>query len=436
MKKLIALLLVIAMTLTMVSAMAATEYDVTEPINIEWWHAHESQFDEQIAYMVDKFNSENTMGITVTPKYMGSYTEIDTAFRAADAASTVPALVCCNTSYPASYGAAGLCEVLDPYIDAFEYDVEDFGEGLLASTSYDDEQIALPYLISTQCMYYNKTAADAEGIEMPKTIDDMDAFLEKATLFNEDGTTKRYGTVFGGWDYWYHEMLFKNNGVQIVTDDGTTDVNSAKSVEIVTKIKEWIDKGYAYYAIGSGASSNMRDLFIAGGAFSVFHTSSLYTTYVNRVNALEDESARFEVGMAWLPGGSDGESFKSEVGGAAIFIPAKATQAEKNAAWQFMMFMASPEINLYWSDNTGYLPTRGSVVDLPAYEEYLAKKPAMDPIIKMASWINPRNQNPAYNNCGNLWREALGEIYNNGAPIQETLDQLATEIQAELDAVK
>jgi len=436
MKKLLALLMTAVMLLCAMPALAATEYDVTEPITIEWWHAHESQFDEQIAYMVDKFNAENGMGITVVPKYMGAYAEIDTAFRAADAAGAVPALVCCNTSYPASYGAAGLCEVLDPYIDAFDYDVEDFGEGLLASTSYDDEQIALPYLISTQCMYYNKTAAEAEGIEMPKTFDEMEAFLEKATIFNEDGTTARYGTVFGGWDYWYHEMLFKNNGVQIVTEDGETDVNSEKSVEINTKIKEWIDKGYAYYAIGSGASSNMRDLFIAGGAFSVFHTSSLYTTYVNRVNALEDESARFEVGMAWLPGGEDGESFKSEVGGAAIFIPAKATQAQKNAAWQFMMFMASPEINLYWSDNTGYLPTRGSVVDLPEYQEYLAKKPAMDPIIKMASWINPRNQNPAYNNCGNLWREALGEIYNNGAPIQETLDQLAVEIQAELDAVK
>ncbi len=436
MKRFFAFLLCAAMLLSVVPALAATEYDVTEPITIEWWHAHESQFDEQIQYMVDKFNAENGMGITVVPVYKGAYADIDTAFRAADAAGAVPALVCCNTSYPAAYGAAGLCEVLDPYIDAFDYDVEDFGEGLLASTSYDDEQICLPYLISTQCMYYNKTAAEAEGIEMPKTIDDMEAFLEKATLFNEDGTTKRYGTVFGGWDYWYHEMLFKNNGVQIVTPEGTTDVNSEKSIELNTKIKEWIDKGYAYYAYGSGASSNMRDLFIAGGAFSVFHTSSLYTTYVNRVNALEDEAARFEVGMAWLPGGSDGESFKSEVGGAAIFIPAKASQAEKNAAWQFMMFMASPEINLYWSDNTGYLPTRGSVVSLPEYQEYLAKKPAMDPIIKMASWINPRNQNPAYNNCGNLWRAALAEIYNNGAPVKETLDQLAVEIQAELDAVK
>lgn len=73
--------------------------------------------------------------------------------------------------------------MLDPYIDAYDYDLEDFGEGLIASTSYEDEQICLPYLISTQVMYYNKTAAEEEGITMPKTFDEMEAFLEKATIF-------------------------------------------------------------------------------------------------------------------------------------------------------------------------------------------------------------------------------------------------------------
>ena len=262
------------------------------------------------------------------------------------------------------------------------------------------------------------------------SFDEMDAFLEKATIFNEDGTTKRYGTVFGGWDYWYYEMLYKNNGVETVTADGTTDVNSAKSVEITTKIKEWIDKGYAYYAYGTNASTNMRQLFWDGGAFSVFHTSSMYDTYLTNVAASADP---FEVGMAWLPGGSDGESFKSEVGGSAILIPAAASQAEKNAAWQFMMFMTSPEINLYWADKTGYFPTRASVQGTPEYEEYLSRKPAMADVVSMSSWINPRNQNPAYDACANLWRHALAQIFNEGAPIQETLDALAVEIQETLD---
>lgn len=429
MKRFLALLLC-AVLLLPAFAFAATEYDVTAPIEITWWHAHEDQLSEYLNYMVDKFNKENTMGITVKPVYIGSYGEINTQFIAADAAGEVPALVTCNTSYPASYGKDGLCEVLDPYMDAFDYDIQDFGEGLIASTSYDEEQIALPYLISTQVMYYNKTAAEAEGITMPKTIDEMDAFLEKATQFNEDGTTKRYGTVFGGWDYWYYEMLFKNNGVETVTADGKTDVNSEKSAEITAKMKEWIDKGYAYYAYGEGASQNMRQLFFNGGAFSVFHTSSLYDTYVT--NVAKSESP-FEVGMAWLPGGSDGASFKSEVGGSAILIPAKASQAEKNAAWQFLMFMTSPEINLYWADKTGYFPTRASVQETPEYAEYLSRKPAMADIVAMSKWINPRNQNPAYNACANLWRDALAKVFNENAPLQETLDQLAAEIQEQLD---
>ncbi|MBO2516235.1 MAG: ABC transporter substrate-binding protein [Clostridiales bacterium] len=441
MKKIVALLLAAVMLMSLTGALAATEYDVNEPITIEWWHAHESQFDEYIEYMVNKFNTENPYGITVVPVYKGSYTEINEQFIAADAAAregagTVPAICCCNTSYPAGYGAAGLCEVLDPYIEAFDYDVEDFGEGLVLSTSFDGEQICLPYLISTQCMYYNKTAAEAEGIEMPKTLDEMEDFLIKATIFNEDGTTARYGTVFGGWDYWYHEMLFKNNGVQIVTEEGTTDVNSEQSIAINTKIKEWIDKGYAYYAYGSGASSNMRDLFVAGGAFSVFHTSSLYTTYTGKVETkyADNPENAFEVGMAWLPGGYDHESFKSEVGGSCIFIPASATQAEKNAAWQFMMFMTSAEINLYWADKTGYFPTRASVKALPEYQEYLERKPAMADIINNAAWINPRNQNPAYDTCATLWRHALATIYNEGADVTETLNALAVEIQETLDA--
>lgn len=83
---------------------------MTEPITITWWHAHEDQLTEYLNYR-DKFNTENEMGITVEPVYIGSYDEINTQFIAAAAAGTgtVPALVTCNTSYPASYGKDGLC---------------------------------------------------------------------------------------------------------------------------------------------------------------------------------------------------------------------------------------------------------------------------------------------------------------------------------------
>ena len=425
MKKYLAFALAAIMLLSIAQVSLAESYEVTEPITIQWWHAHEDRFNPQIEYMINKFHETNPL-ITVEPVYIGSYSQINTQLIAAVASGEVPALCTANTSYPPSYGAAGICEVLDPYIEASGYDVADFGEGLIAATSYEGQQICLPYLISTQVMFYNKTYADAEGIEMPKTFDEMDAFLEKATLFNEDGTTKRYGTVFAGWDYWYFEMLYKNNGVNVINEDGlSTDLNGEDAVYITTKIKEWIDKGYAYFAYGTDASPNMRQLFWDGGAFSVFHTSSLYDLYVN--------SSDFEVGMVWLPGGMDHESYKSEVGGSVILIPAKASQAQKNAAWVFLQFMTSPEINLYWADNTGYFPTRQSVLATEAVTDYLNRKPAMKNVMEKSQWINPRNQFPAYDMVANLWRDTLAQIFVEGAPVQETLDGLAMEVTEELE---
>ena len=98
-----------------------------------------------------------------------------------------------------------------------------------------------------------------------------------------------------------------------------------------------------------------------------------------------------------------------------------------------MMFMTSPEINLYWADKTGYFPTRASVQGTPEYEEYLSRKPAMADIVAMSSWINPRNQHPAYDQIANLWRHALAKVCNEKAPVQDTLDELVTEVNEILE---
>ena len=61
MKKMLALILSVLMIASMVPAMAATEYDVTEPITIKWWHAHEGAYKDDMDWMVNKFNAENRL---------------------------------------------------------------------------------------------------------------------------------------------------------------------------------------------------------------------------------------------------------------------------------------------------------------------------------------------------------------------------------------
>ena len=142
-------------------------YEVTEPITIKWWHALEEQYSETVQKVVDDFNKSQDM-ITVEAEYIGSYKKLNEALVAAHAAGTdLPAITVANTPYVAEYGAGGLTEDLTPYIQASGYDLKDFGEGMITASSYNGKQVSLPFLISTQIVYYNKDMADEMGIEIP-----------------------------------------------------------------------------------------------------------------------------------------------------------------------------------------------------------------------------------------------------------------------------
>ena len=212
-------------------------YEVTEPITIKWWHALEDQYSGIVEQVVNDFNSSQDL-ITVEAEYIGSYSELNEALVAAHAAGTgLPAITVANTPYVAEYGASGLTENLDPYIEATGYDVADFGAGMLEAAKYDGTQVSLPFLISTQIMYYNKDKVEEMGITLPETWADMDAFMEAGTVKAADGTTEQYATIIPGWDQWYFETFYLNQGVKIINvDQLTTDLNSDKAVEIASKM--------------------------------------------------------------------------------------------------------------------------------------------------------------------------------------------------------
>lgn len=394
-------------------------YEVTEPITITWWHALEEQYTDTVEQIVNDFNNSQDL-ITVQAEYVGSYSDVNEALVAAHAAgSGLPAITVANTPYVAGYGAGGLTEDLTPYIEATGYDVEDFGDGMIAASQYEGKQVSLPFLISTQIMFYNKDMADEMGITMPTTWEEMDTFMQEGTVKAADGSTETYATIIPGWDQWYFETFYLNQGVKIINDDQvTTDLDSETAVAIAAKMKEWCDNGYAYWTgTADDASSNMRNNFISGKALSVIHTTSLYDTYVDQCD--------FEVGMAWLPGA---ETKNQEIGGCVLLIPAKNDQATKNAAWQFMQYLCSKDVNMTWAEGTGYMPTRKSVLETEEGQAFLEKKPAFQAIFDNLDLINPRIQHAAWNQLTTIWKNSMAELIIEGGDVQEAMDQMAMEI--------
>lgn len=401
----------------------ASMYEVTEPITIQWWHALEDQYSKTVTEVVDGFNSSQDL-ITVEPVYVGSYAQLNEALVAAHAAGTgLPAVTVANTPYVAEYGAGGLTEDLTPYIQATGFEIDDFGKGMIEASSYDGKNVALPFLISTQIVYYNKDMADELGITIPEKWDDMDSFLKAASVVN-NGTTERYAMMIPGWDQWYFETFYLNQGVKIVNDDRiSTDLDGDTAVGLVNKIKGWVDEGSLYWTMmDSDASSNMRQSFIDKKTFSVVHTSSLYNTYVDLCD--------FEVGMSWLPGGA---TKNQEIGGSVILIPAKNDQATKNAAWQFLSYLCSKDVNMKWAKETGYIPTRNSVLQTEEGVAFLEEKPAFQCIFDNLDLINPRIQHPGWNQLSTIWKNYMLEIMIEDVDINSKLEDMVQEINEALE---
>ena len=397
-----------------------SKYEVTEPITITWWHALESQYDELVADVVKKFNATQNL-ITVEAQYIGSYKDINEALVAAHAAGTgLPAVAVANTDYVASYGDSGLYENLDPYIAGTGYDVDDFSAGLLLSSQYEGKQVALPFLHSTQVIYYNKTMADENGWTIPEKIEDFTPFI--AEVHSKKGI---YGTVVPGWDQWYFETMYLNEGVQIITGDNDCDLNSETALGVTNMIKGWCDAGDAYFAAGTDASATMRQNFYDQKTFSVMHTSSLYNNYVSKC-------PDFEVGMAWYPAATTGDK-NSEVGGCVLGIPSKNDQATKNAAWQFLQFLCGKEVNMEWAEGTGYLPTRNSVLNTDEGKEFLEKKPAFQCIFDNLNLINPRIQNAAWSELATTWKNYMEIMMNQDGDVTSGSNDMVTEINEILE---
>lgn len=400
---------------------AAAKYEVTEPVTIEFWHAVEEQYRSVLEEIVADFQTKNP-NIKVDVLYQGSYADINEKFLAANTAggSEMPSLLVVTAPAMTAYAANGILEPLDAYITDTQFPIDEFATGMVEAYTRDGEQYGLPFLNSAYVWFYNKTITDAEGIEMPKTWDEIDGFMQKAAkpTLASDGFPERYAAAFGGWDAFYFESLLWNNGVKMVNDDGvTTGINSPVAVEMSEQFQKWCDANQAKWSYGKGASGDMRQAFLDGKIVSVMHTCSLYGTY---------QKADFELGMIFPPKGT--EKGISEIGGCSLGIPSSIDQAKKNAAWQLMKFLTEPENNMKMVEITGYLPTRPSTIESDLGKAYLEKNPALADLYANLDNIYPQINNLALDDMLTKWETHLAKAINEKGNMKEELAAAEIEI--------
>ena len=233
-----------------------------------------------------------------------------------------------------------------------------------------------------------------------------------------------------GTDNAYFYCLFTNMGCFMIdTETNTTGLASEKALELIKKLREWVDKGYIKWIINDVGNTLMLN-FTSGESAACLYTSSTYASYKQKAETGAN-GVTFEVGIANQPYGDYGTNHQY-VAGATMIIPSADcnTPAQKAAAFKLICFLTNPAQQLEWATTSSYYVTRKSASTDPQYAEayngLMAKLPEMANV-DLNSYV-AKTKHELFDKCGDVFEKYMSEIMANDMDPEEGWEIMVEEI--------
>lgn len=141
------------------------------------------------------------------------------------------------------------------------YDHPDFIEGAVAQASYDGKILAIPFGGLSGCdIFYNKTIFAEVGIEVPQTIDELEAACDKLIEAGYVPFSLANGSKWTGSMY-YMYLVARHSGNDefnaAYTQEGS--FTSDAFIWAGEKIQDWVKKGYFPEGVNSLSTDDGQD---------------------------------------------------------------------------------------------------------------------------------------------------------------------------------
>lgn len=334
---------------------------------ITFWNSFTGADGDMLVEMVDKFNEENTDGITVE---MDISSDFDSQLSTAFAAGEGPTMILSSSAYRFTYG-----DYLQDVSDVFEkteLNKDDFIQSYLDYCSDGEATYFIPFQVVGYYMYWNKDLFEAAGLDPdtpPATWDEWQSYAEQLT----DPDSNVYGSGIS-YDYAYQiaHIMQRLGGLAVTDENGSWTANFAGNEgykEFLNMYKEMVDNGdNPLEADTDSMASAGRIGITVGGPW---------------VSAGLD-TAGVDYGIGLIPQGDAGEMNSVEVIG--FGITTAASEEEKEAAYKFIEWWNTADEEgsspaLEWSLNNGYPAYTYSVQDNEEYKsnEKLSAMSAANP---------------------------------------------------------
>ncbi len=184
------------------------------------------------------------------------------------------------------------------------------------------------------------------------------------------------------------------------------------------------------FLIGANPVGNFDEV-----SFEWVQGKVLFTRSSTALQGSMEDRVDFDWGFAKFPFAENGTPAVTS-GGANLAISASATQAEKEAAWEFLKFATNTENSAWFHMETGYMPTRYSVLELPEVKEFHQTHPTWLISVSQLDYVKPTS-------CGvfnapewaSVMQAALDRIILNDEDAQSVLDDAAEQLNLTIDSI-
>ena len=398
-------LAIVVFTLIVASLFSVTQAQANVT-TLNYWHYLSGDNAKLHEQMVQEFNAQHPH-IQVEMLYTGNQFVARDKLLAAVAGNVPPDVALVDQFWPPLMVSTGALVPLRNFTDPEEY-LRDYSQVSKDTVTVHGEAWTVPFSLSNQILVYNKDKFREVGLDPEKPPTTWDELLEYAKALTRDidgdGRIDEWGVNFTtranmGSVYAFITFLWQAGGEIYSEDFSQAAFNDTIAQETV---QFWIDLAHKHKVL---SLSPPTDGFEIGRIAMQYSSTSSIAAMRNKVD--------FDLGVAALPAN---KNKVTGVGGSSIAI-FKTNSSKEAAAWEFVNWMSSPENNLEWSMNTGYIPLRLSVRNSETYQQYLADNPHMQIVLDQSDYGRARPNTVSYADLSRVLGVAVEEaLFGNTDP--------------------
>lgn len=384
---------------------------------VVWWHSFAAPLADTVQELADEFNDAQS-DIFVAPQFQGGYEETMQKTAAAIIAGKIPDLVILSEVTWRKMHIADQLEPLNDYFDdelnASVYRDVFIDEGTIQGTTW-----WVPFARSTPLFYYNREMFDQAGLDVegPRRWEELREWAPALKGLQSKPKVMAFGAIYASWPFqgnvWQWGGHY-SDGLRITLD-------SEECLAAANWLVDFIRKD------GNGYLTQTDTVDFSNGIVACFQGSTGGLANVT-------EQSKFDVGTTFL---LEHDGFGCPTGGSGLGILRSATKERKEAAFQFLKFLARPEKSAKWTIASGYMPVVNAASDVPELVKLTKSDPNRMTALRQLPKTKPQDLvRPLVNNAGYMLDVGLQQLYSSDKSVEDVFGRLNDQLQSRADLIE